>query len=76
MQHECVNDACQPSTSCDIPWHSWLQGIKKLKNQPMVGFNGRTNGLQFNVGFGGLQDKVLLSSSTAAFKLGCSTHAT
>ncbi len=41
------------------PWHSWLQGIKKLKNQPMVGFNGRTDGLQFNVGFGGLQDKVL-----------------
>jgi hypothetical protein len=43
------------------PPHSWLQGIKKLKNQPMVGFNGRTNGLQVNVGFGGLQDKVPLS---------------
>ena len=38
-----------------------LQGIKKLKNQPMVGFNGRTDGLQLNVGFGGLQDKVPLS---------------
>ena len=37
------------------------QGIKKLKNQPMVGFNARTDGLQINVGFGGLQDKVLRS---------------
>jgi hypothetical protein len=45
------------------------RAIKKLKDQPMVGFNGRTDGLQVDVGFGGLQDKAADAAKKAGNKV-------
>lgn len=51
---------------------AYVQGVKNLKNQPMVGFSGRTDGLQMNVGLpsaGGLADKVPPASCCSVFVL-------